>query len=494
MGKMPEAPIVLSRTRPHPTSEEWFAGYDRKPTKRLRASQIEITCDGIARDQEVECDVASPLGMFLKAALPDKESFILGWLRALASPAVCITSMEDVKRLEAEDISALPIPPLVKRLFRDIIAKEAAMAAEQQAVLELTAARARAFLTPLRDRNQQPPLAGSKYFQDHKNYRLILTKEEIAAGVRIVAHRLETWCKGERIVLVGILKGAFVFLTDLCRALTRPYSVYFVEASSYKDDRQQGSRTLSSDVSSSKFVDLATKAPHKVVLIDELLDNGKTMHDMKLHFLDKLKDTHTENDILTVSLFSKQRSRQLPEADITGIPNLPDLWLVGYGLDDRGTKRGWTELFAVPKVKIVSSIDQKEVSNLMDALDDDGVLTVPHVFAGFELPFKNKCRYRVSGLDVQAGHERSMLTLQGDETQVKSKSDIEQALADMAVVKGKYEHELHFAFIAESQSLVLEDEIFYGNSRVYAEMRCNLRKHIEATAQRCGVIGIDDES
>lgn len=483
MGRMPESPSLTS-TR-HPRAEDWFAGQDRKPTKRLRLAPSEITF-------EAKEEVASDLGLFIKAALPDKEALVSGWLRALAVPSVCIATMEDVKRLESEDIASLPVPPLVKALFRKLLAREAAEAREQKAVLELTAARARGFMAPLRDRNHQPPAAGSKYFQDQKNYRLILTKEEIDAGVRVVAHRLETWCQGERVVLVGILKGAFMFMSDLCRVLNRPYSVYFVEASSYKDGRQQGTMTVASDVSSSKFVDATTKKPHKIVLVDELLDNGATMNDMKLHFLEKLRNSHTENDILTCCLFSKDRARELPEADITGIPKLPDLWLVGYGLDDRGTKRGWTELFAVPKVKIVSSIDQEEVIALMKVLDDDGVLRVPHVFAGFELPFKNKCRYRVSGLDILGGHERSMLNCQGDETRVKSKADIDAALSQLLVVKGKYEHELHLAFIAESQALVPEDEIFYGNNLVYAKMRCKLRNNIEATANRCGVLGLDD--
>merc|ERR1719337_36008 len=106
---------------------------------------------------------------------------------------------------------------------------------------------------------------------------------------------------------------------------------------------------------------------------------------MKLHFLEKLKGSHTDADILTVCLFSKQRARTEPEADITGIPGLPDLWLVGYGLDDRGTKRGWTDLFAMPKVKIVETVDEDEVKRLLAKLDDAAVLTGPHVFANFEL-------------------------------------------------------------------------------------------------------------
>merc|ERR1719409_1509276 len=106
---------------------------------------------------------------------------------------------------------------------------------------------------------------------------------------------------------------------------------------------------------------------------------------MKHYFLDSLACSHSEHDILTACLFSKQRPRVCPEADITGIPNLPDLWLVGYGLDDRGTKRGWTDLFAVPKVKIVGSIEQAEVEKLLEHLDDDARLKAPHVFNGFEL-------------------------------------------------------------------------------------------------------------
>merc|ERR1711862_260835 len=106
------------------------------------------------------------------------------------------------------------------------------------------------------------------------------------------------------------------------------------------------------------------------------------MQEMKQYFLEKLSKTHTEDDIVTACLFSKQRERCYPDADITGITNVPDLWLVGYGLDDRGTKRGWTELFATPKVNIVATIDVAEVDALLAALDDDAVITKHHVFNG----------------------------------------------------------------------------------------------------------------
>ncbi|CAE8727072.1 unnamed protein product, partial [Polarella glacialis] len=423
-------------------------------------------------------------------ALPDKDSFLDQWLAALAAPSVCITEVADVKRLDMEDISSLPVPPIVKGVFREVLAFEADKLREENDVLHATLERSRTFLAPLRDRNMQPPLALSKYFQDQKNYKLILQKEEIEAGVRIAARRIETWCKGERIVLVAILKGAFMFLSDLCRNLVRPYSVYFVEASSYKDKRAQtGSVDITGDLASSKFCDAISKVPHKVVLIDELLDNGKTMQEMKQHFLSKLSATHSENDILTVCLLSKKREREWPEADITAIRDLPDLWLVGYGLDDRGTKRGWTELFAIPKVKIVETLEIDEVQKLLENLDADAHVISPIVFAGFELTFNSKMKYRVHGLDILEGRSTLLNMQKGAKTM--QKADIIRILAGVSKVKAKYEHELQFSFIQENVALVPEDSIFSGDNQVFAEMRCGLRRQIQASALRFGVQGLE---
>jgi len=434
-------------------------------------------------------DMSCGLHELLKVALPDKEALIPEWLAALAAPSVCITGIEDVKRLDQVDIGCLPVPPLVKGVFRELLAREVAKEVEQHRVLDATTSRAKEFLRKQRDRNMQPPLAGSKYFQDQKNYRLVLTKEELDAGVRIVARRIETWSKGERIILVGILKGAFMFLSDLCRALSRPYSVYFVEASSYQDGRLQGQGVeISAEIAGSKFCDATTKAPHKVVLIDELLDNGKTMHEMKQHFLSSLATTHGEDDILTVCLLSKKRERKWPEADITGISDLPDLWLVGYGLDDRGTKRGWNELFAIPKVKLVETIEQKEVESLLQRLDDNAVITEPHIFNGFELTCNRKTRYRVFGIDVLTGHTQVVPSHTKDLT----KADVNDIIKRVRIIRGKYEHELQFAFIQENLELVPEDAIFSGNNQVYAEMRCRLRKQITKDARLFNVDGPGD--
>mmetsp|Transcript_69382 Transcript_69382/g.201031 ORF Transcript_69382/g.201031 Transcript_69382/m.201031 type:complete len:478 (-) Transcript_69382:224-1657(-) len=431
------------------------------------------------------CDRADNLRELLFAAIPDKQPFFDTWLAALADPAVCVATVGDVQRLDPVDIAGLPVPPIVKGVFREVLSREVDKTNEQRYVLDVTMQRSREFLSAQRDRNMQPGLAGSKYFQDCKKYRLILTREELEAGVRIVARRIETWSKGERIILVGILKGAFMFMSDLCRILTRPYSVYFVEASSYKDGRIQGAGvSISTELAISKFTDATTKAPHKIVLIDELLDNGKTMHEMRQYFLSSLAATHTDNDILTCCLMSKQRDRSFPEADITGIPDLPDLWLVGYGLDDRGTKRGWVELFAMPKVKLVDTIEEREVEKLLTNLDNSATLVQPLVFGGFELTCNHKQKYRVFGVDVLTGH-----TMVTPSHRTLTKADVTGIVKGVNIVKGKYEHELQFAFIQEGVELVPEDAIFSGDNKVFAEMRCRLRKHLHKEAQRFNVQG-----
>eukprot|EP00036_Acanthoecidae_sp_10tr_P011542 CAMPEP_0182927486 /NCGR_PEP_ID=MMETSP0105_2-20130417/13814_1 /TAXON_ID=81532 ORGANISM="Acanthoeca-like sp., Strain 10tr" /NCGR_SAMPLE_ID=MMETSP0105_2 /ASSEMBLY_ACC=CAM_ASM_000205 /LENGTH=256 /DNA_ID=CAMNT_0025065435 /DNA_START=41 /DNA_END=811 /DNA_ORIENTATION=- len=179
----------------------------------------------------------------------------------------------------------------------------------------------------------------SSYFGQ---YKLILTEAEIAAGVQKVADYLNCNFVGEKIVLCGILKGAFIFVCDLCRRLTRPYSIYFVEASSYAG-QQQGDVEVLSKIVPSKF------EGRRVILIDELLDKGETMHKLSGHLM-KVLDIPRER-ITTCVIFDKKVPGRPAEfnADIVGFRDLPPLWLVGYGLDDDGTKRGWTELVAVPK-------------------------------------------------------------------------------------------------------------------------------------------------
>merc|ERR1712176_1008070 len=114
------------------------------------------------------------------------------------------------------------------------------------------------------------------------------------------------------------------------------------------------------------------------------------------------------------------------------------------------------------------------------------------MFAGFDLPYHPQRKYRVAGLDALEISAGPTPISQSRIPALITKNDIQSILGTIAIVKGKYEQELRFAFIQENLSLVPEDEIFSGNNQVYAEMRCKLRKQIQSSARRFGCEGLVD--
>lgn len=145
-------------------------------------------------------------------------------------------------------------------------------------------------------------------------------------------------------VLVCILKGAAYFTVDLSReleALGARHTIYFVEASSYRGQEQQDTVDIMSQLVPEKL------AGKEIILIDELYDNGKTMHTIHTH----LERLFTDTIITTCVMFKKRRpvdeyKYKLP--DYTGM-EVPNVWIVGYGLDDDGYGRGLVSLYAKPK-------------------------------------------------------------------------------------------------------------------------------------------------
>jgi hypoxanthine phosphoribosyltransferase len=176
------------------------------------------------------------------------------------------------------------------------------------------------------------------------NWKLLITHDEIQGMIQWLANRINQTFRGEKIVVTCILKGCAYFLVDLTKRLTIPHSLYFIEASSYHDQQLQSEAIeILSRLVPSKF------QGRKVILLDELYDNGFTLHAVKHKLIDETKIQ--ASDIFTCTLFHKFKSHHnygLP--DLVGFRDLPDLWYVGYGLDDKQEKRNWPHLYAIPKL------------------------------------------------------------------------------------------------------------------------------------------------
>ena len=151
--------------------------------------------------------------------------------------------------------------------------------------------------------------------------QVLISQTKLAYRVEQLALSIENDYQGKELVLVSLLNGTVVFLADLIRNLSLPVRLDFIGVSSYRME------TTSGDLVFTKELKLDIKGK-EVLLVDDILDTGKTLSRVKEN-LSKLGP----NSIKTCVLLSKIARRVVPiQADYIGF-EIPDLFVVGYGLD-----------------------------------------------------------------------------------------------------------------------------------------------------------------
>lgn len=152
--------------------------------------------------------------------------------------------------------------------------------------------------------------------------RIIISKEEIDAAIKKAGEEISSCYDGRPILLVSILKGAFVFMADLCRAITVPCEIGFMCAKSY----YQG--TVSSGVVKITMDLDQDISKYHVVIVEDIIDTGRTLNDIV-----KLLKSRNPLSLKVVTLLDKPSRRLVDfEADIS-LFTIPDLFVIGYGLD-----------------------------------------------------------------------------------------------------------------------------------------------------------------
>jgi hypoxanthine phosphoribosyltransferase len=151
--------------------------------------------------------------------------------------------------------------------------------------------------------------------------RVLFTAEEIDARVRLLAQRISMDYAGvSRLYLIGILKGAFIFMADLCRQLTVPHSVDFIAVSSYGKAAASGAVRLVMDVRE-------PIGDQHVLIVEDIVDTGNT-----LRYLYHALEGRGPASLRTCAFCRKQRPDNDFPIDYLGV-EIPDVWVVGYGLD-----------------------------------------------------------------------------------------------------------------------------------------------------------------
>lgn len=157
-----------------------------------------------------------------------------------------------------------------------------------------------------------------------KEYNLLprISREELEAHLDALAAEINQDYRGKDLLVIGILKGAFIFLADLVRRLSLPVQVDFVRLASYGDSSQ-----TCGTVRITKDVELPIDGRH-VLLIEDIVDTGITL----AWYLDYLRK-HDAASVKVCALIDKFERRQVEiPIDYVGV-RLEKGFLVGYGLD-----------------------------------------------------------------------------------------------------------------------------------------------------------------
>jgi hypoxanthine phosphoribosyltransferase len=151
--------------------------------------------------------------------------------------------------------------------------------------------------------------------------RVLIPEEAIQTRVKELANQISGDFNGvESLYIVGILKGAFIFLADLARNLQIPHSVDFMALSSYGKSTTSGAVRILMDLRE------PIEGRH-VLIVEDILDTGHT-----LSYLYHVLGGRNPASIHTCVLVRKQRESLDVPVHYLGF-EIPDVWVVGYGLD-----------------------------------------------------------------------------------------------------------------------------------------------------------------
>jgi hypoxanthine phosphoribosyltransferase len=178
--------------------------------------------------------------------------------------------------------------------------------------------------------------------------KVLIPRQEIARRVAELGAQITKDFAGQSVILVGVLKGAAIFLSDLARNIDLDSTFDFIGVSSY-GNRPSPSQELKSgwdstgEVKLTKDVDQSIKDKN-IILVEDILDTGLTMT-----YLKKMLMARQPRALKVAALLDKPSRRKLPlEGDYVGF-KIPDEFVVGYGLDYAEKYRNLADICVVPR-------------------------------------------------------------------------------------------------------------------------------------------------
>ncbi len=163
-----------------------------------------------------------------------------------------------------------------------------------------------------------------KSFEEYKARikRVVVTEQEIAEAVALAGKEIDKLYDGRPILLVSVLKGAFVFMADLCRAVTVPCEIGFMCAKSYYNSTESsGTVNITMDLEQDV-------SKYHVVIVEDIVDTGRTLFEIV-----KMLKSRNPISLHVVTLLDKPSRRMVEFNPDLSLFTIPDAFVIGYGLD-----------------------------------------------------------------------------------------------------------------------------------------------------------------
>lgn len=173
---------------------------------------------------------------------------------------------------------------------------------------------------------------------DFSNIEVLIDQKEIKSKIIQLSQRIDLDYKDEEIVILMILKGAFVFVSDLIREIKTPFSIETINCSSYS---QRGKKRGELTVSGLENLDLKSK---NVLIIDDIFDSGNTISTV-------IKEVSKQNPLSIKSgvLLVKKTQKKIKNVIYPDyyLFEIEDKFVVGYGLDYKEYFRGLKGIYFI---------------------------------------------------------------------------------------------------------------------------------------------------
>ncbi|MCE5212745.1 MAG: hypoxanthine phosphoribosyltransferase [Deltaproteobacteria bacterium] len=157
---------------------------------------------------------------------------------------------------------------------------------------------------------------------DKISKEILFSKDAIQKRVRELADQISKDYEGKELIVIGILKGAFIFMADLIREISIPCRVDFARLASYGAGSESSGKVVMTK-------DIETSIKDKdILIVEDILDTGLTMQ----YLVDWLEERNPRSLKICVFLDKRKRRKVSFEADYVGF-TIEDGFVVGYGLD-----------------------------------------------------------------------------------------------------------------------------------------------------------------